>query len=112
MSTNPLFTRMPIDGPHVLIEFEGKPLQVPPGLSLAAVLLASGAGRTRSTPVSGAPSAPDCMMGVCFECLVEVNGVPNCQACLTIVSEGMKVRRQEGTRALSELPTKEKHDEA
>ena len=35
-------------------------------------------------------------MGVCFECLVEIDGVPNQQACLVPVSEGMSVRRQEG----------------
>ena len=32
------------------------------------------------------------MMGVCFECLVEVNGKPNQQACLITPENGMEVR--------------------
>ncbi len=34
------------------------------------------------------------MMGVCFECLVEIDGVPNRQGCLRNVTEGMRIRRQ------------------
>ena len=34
------------------------------------------------------------MMGSCFECLVEIDGQPNRQACLTIVREGMDIKRQ------------------
>ena len=40
------------------------------------------------------------MMGVCFECLVQIDGQPNRQACLVTVREGMQVRTQEGARAL------------
>jgi NADH dehydrogenase/NADH:ubiquinone oxidoreductase subunit G len=40
------------------------------------------------------------MMGVCFDCLVEVNGQPNVQACMTQARDGMKVRRQLGLRKL------------
>lgn len=36
------------------------------------------------------------MMGVCFECLVEIDGIPNRQACMIPVREGMVVRRQKG----------------
>jgi predicted molibdopterin-dependent oxidoreductase YjgC len=38
------------------------------------------------------------MMGVCFECLVEVDGQANCQACLLPVRAGMRVLRQRGAR--------------
>jgi hypothetical protein len=38
------------------------------------------------------------MMGVCFECLVEVDGVPNRQACMETVRRGMRVERQLGAR--------------
>jgi predicted molibdopterin-dependent oxidoreductase YjgC len=48
----------------------------------------------RASPVSGAPRAPYCLMGVCFECLVEVDGVRDRQACLTTIRDGMRVRRQ------------------
>lgn len=80
------------------IEFEGSPLSVPAGISLAAALLVSGVTHTRESAVSGRPGAPYCMMGVCFECLVEVDGQANRQACLLPVRAGMRVRRQQGAR--------------
>ncbi len=84
----------------VTIEFNGEPLQVPPVQSLAAALLAAGIERFGATPVSGAPRAPFCMMGACFDCLVQVDGVGSRQACLVAVRPGMVVRSQEGLRAL------------
>jgi len=80
------------------IEFEGSTLSVPAGISLAAALLVSGVTHTRESAVSGRPGAPYCMMGVCFECLVEVDGQANRQACLLPVRAGMRVRRQQGAR--------------
>lgn len=88
------------EGPRVRITIDGSPLEVPAGASLAAALLAAGVQHTRTTPVSGAPRAPYCMMGVCFDCLVEIDGRPNRQACLTSVQEGMQVRTQQGARTL------------
>jgi predicted molibdopterin-dependent oxidoreductase YjgC len=82
----------------VEVEFNGRSLTVPGQCSVAAALLAAGVSRFRSTPVSGAPRAPYCMMGVCFECLLEIDGVPNAQACLVTVQPGMKIRSQEGAR--------------
>jgi predicted molibdopterin-dependent oxidoreductase YjgC len=41
------------------------------------------------------------MMGVCFECLVEIDGVPNRQGCMTPVREGMQVRRMNGARSVA-----------
>jgi predicted molibdopterin-dependent oxidoreductase YjgC len=86
----------------VTIRFEGQSLQVPDGGTLAAVLLAGGVAPFRTTPVTGAPRAPYCMMGVCFECLVEVDGVPNRQSCLLAVRDGMQVCRQQGARDVGE----------
>jgi predicted molibdopterin-dependent oxidoreductase YjgC len=34
------------------------------------------------------------MMGACFECLVEIDGVDNFRACQVEVRAGMQVRRQ------------------
>lgn len=110
MPADSLFIQLPTDSLSVMIEFEGQPLAVPSGISLAAALLASGIRQTRSTAVSGAPRAPYCMMGVCFECLVEVDGVPNCQACMVTVSAGLNVRRQQGARALNALAEEGVHD--
>ena len=60
--------------------------------------LAAGFEHCRRTPISGAPRAPYCMMGVCFECLVTIDGVGNRQGCLVAVREGMRVELQRGKR--------------
>ena len=86
--------------PRVLISYNDAPLEVPADVSVAAALLSAGVTHTRVTPVSGTPRAPYCMMGVCFECLVEIDGRPNRQACLTMVQPGMQVRTQQRARAI------------
>jgi sarcosine oxidase subunit alpha len=63
-------------------------------------MLAAGLSRCRTTPVSGAPRAPYCMMGVCFDCLVTIDGVGNRQGCLVRVRDGMQVEIQLGKREL------------
>ena len=73
---------------------DGKPVEACEGDSVAAALLSANVAYTRQSPVSGAPRAPYCMMGICFECLVEIDGVPNRQACMVPVREGMSVKRQ------------------
>ncbi len=73
-------------------EFDGQNLTAPRGISIAAALLASGRSSLRSTQVSGAPRGPFCMMGACFDCLVQIDGV-KVQACMTPVSEGLVVHK-------------------
>ena len=84
----------------VQIEVNGQRVQVRSDLTVAAALLITGTQSFRHTPVSGQPRGPLCMMGVCFECLVEVDGVPNQQACMRQVEPGMRVFLQDGARAL------------
>ena len=81
----------------VEIHIDGQSVRAIEGESVAAALLAAGLRSCRTTPISGAPRAPYCMMGVCYECLVEIDGVPNRQSCQIPVREGMQVRRQIGT---------------
>lgn len=86
------------DTPQVRLQFEGEELPAYQGDTVAAALLAGGHWQFRTTPVSGAPRGPFCMMGVCFECLVEIDGVANRQACMETVRHGMGVERQHGAR--------------
>ncbi|WP_116474941.1 (2Fe-2S)-binding protein [Zobellella maritima] len=86
----------------VNIEIDGRPFSAREGDSVAAAMLAAGCTPSRTTPVSGSPRAPYCMMGICFECLVEIDGLPNVQGCMVQVTEGMKVRRQLGARELAQ----------
>ena len=81
--------------------FDGSAITARKGDSVAAALFAAGIFSTRTTAVSGAARGPYCMMGICFDCLVEIDGVPNRQACMTLVTEGMRVRSQSGREAPS-----------
>ena len=91
-------------GERVTVNIDGKDIDAAAGESVAAAVLAAGpaATATRTTPISGAPRAPYCMMGVCFECLMEIDGVPNRQACMVTVQPGMKIKRQTGARAVGD----------
>jgi sarcosine oxidase subunit alpha len=94
-----MFRRLPDDPrPAVTIDLDGEAIAARDGDTVAAAVLSAGAGHTRTTPVSGQPRLPYCMMGVCFDCLMEIDGVPNRQACMVRVRDGMKVRRQSGAR--------------
>jgi len=83
----------------VPVTIEGRDLCVPEGASAAAAMLLAGLGATRETGISGARRAPYCLMGVCFDCLAEIDGVPNRQSCMVTVAPGMTIRRQHGKRA-------------
>lgn len=91
-----------VTGSIVNIHFEGKRLKVPIHETVAAAVLAANPDYTRTTTVSGEKRAPYCLMGTCFECLMEIDGVPNQQACMTIVADGMVVTRQIGKPEMPE----------
>ncbi|KXF75439.1 (2Fe-2S)-binding protein [Paramesorhizobium deserti] len=84
----------------VEITVEGQRVTAREGDTVAAALLASGLDVRRRTAVSGAPRLPYCMMGVCFDCLVTIDGVGNRQGCLVPVREGMKIEIQKGRREI------------
>ena len=85
----------------IAVEVEGRSVLVPEGASAAAAVLVAGLPSLRDTPVGGNPRAPYCLMGVCFDCLAEIDGVPNRQSCMIRAQPGMRIRRQRGARALS-----------
>jgi sarcosine oxidase subunit alpha len=82
----------------VALTVDGKPISAREGDTVAAALLAAGIDHSRTTPVNGAPRAPYCMMGVCFECLVSIDGVGSRQGCLVPVCDGMRIETQRGKR--------------
>ncbi|HKJ51367.1 MAG TPA: (2Fe-2S)-binding protein [Gammaproteobacteria bacterium] len=90
-----MFRLLGNDAPEfVEIELDAQRVSVPAGISLAAALLLLDALPTRRTPVGAGPRAPFCMMGACYECLVEIDGRVNQRACQVLISAGMRVRRQ------------------
>lgn len=89
--------RIETGGEKVEFTFEGQRVVAQLGDSIAAALTAAGIRDLRDSVVSGAPRGIFCMMGTCFDCLVEVDGVPNRQACMTPAKNGLEVRRQGGS---------------
>jgi predicted molibdopterin-dependent oxidoreductase YjgC len=77
--------------------FDGKEIAAEPGQSVGAALIAAGYRSWRTTRHSGAPRGVFCGIGICFDCLVVVNGRPNQRACLAEVRDGDEVSSQEGT---------------
>jgi hypothetical protein len=97
-----MFRRLPDEllnrAPAVTIIIDGQPFAARAGDSVAAALLASGRLACRTTAVSGDARGPFCLMGVCFDCLVVVDGRANQQGCLVLVAEGMEIETQKGAR--------------
>ncbi|MBU6439573.1 MAG: (2Fe-2S)-binding protein [Betaproteobacteria bacterium] len=84
--------------PVVTIYVDGRPVAAREGETLALALLENGVDDFRRTPVSQARRGPFCLMGACFDCLVELDGLANVQACCVEVRAGQRVRRQCGAR--------------
>ncbi|WP_326834277.1 (2Fe-2S)-binding protein [Amycolatopsis rhabdoformis] len=76
--------------------FRGKEITAEAGQSVGAALIAAGHRSWRTTRREGAPRGIFCGIGVCFDCLVVVNGEPNRRACLTEVRAGDVIEPQEG----------------
>jgi predicted molibdopterin-dependent oxidoreductase YjgC len=96
-----MFTRtVDVSAPDLTVTVDGNTIEARNGDTVAAAMLAAGILQFRTTPVSGAPRGPLCMMGVCFECLVTIEGIGSRQACLTLVRPGMNIETQSGRREL------------
>lgn len=96
-----MFRRLPDPAAETIrFTLDGAALTARRGDSVAAALLAAGIAACRTTPGRGTARGPYCLMGVCFECLVVIDGVGNRQGCLVPVAEGMRVETQRGARAL------------
>jgi len=93
-----MFKRLVEQSALVAITVDGKSVSARAGDTVAAAMLAAGIDHCRTTPVTGAARAPYCLMGVCFDCLVTVDGVGSRQGCLMPVRDGMTVETQLGKR--------------
>jgi D-hydroxyproline dehydrogenase subunit gamma len=81
-------------GQPFTIQVNGKPVTAYPGETLAAAMLAAGWRMFRHTALSGEPRGLFCGMGICYDCLVTVNGRANVRACATYAQPGDEVERQ------------------
>ncbi|GAA1657186.1 (2Fe-2S)-binding protein [Actinoplanes couchii] len=73
------------------LTLDGRPISARPGQSVGAALTDAGVVAWRTTRRNGRPRGLFCGIGVCFDCLVTVDGVPNQRACLVTARDGMKL---------------------
>jgi predicted molibdopterin-dependent oxidoreductase YjgC len=71
------------------LSLDGRAVPARPGQSVAAALLEAGVRSWRSTRHGGRPRGLFCGIGVCYDCLITVDGVPNQRACLVSAADGM-----------------------
>jgi predicted molibdopterin-dependent oxidoreductase YjgC len=83
-------------GGQVRFLFDGRTITAHEGESIAAALTASRCRILRYTSRRGEPRGVFCNMGICFDCLVEIDGRPNQRACQSPVAEGIQVNTQQG----------------
>ncbi len=97
-----MFRRLPdaaaASAAEVPFTLDGEAVRGREGDTVAVALLALGRRSFRETAVSGAERGPWCLMGVCHDCLVTVDGMGNAQACLVPLRAGMAVELQKGRR--------------
>ena len=85
---------------RVRVFLDGREIEAIESETVASLLLVHGEMPYRRTALSQTPRAPFCMMGVCFECLVRIDGAYNRQGCMVPVKHGMRIERQMGLRAV------------
>jgi len=79
----------------VKIKVNGKIIDAYRGETILAALVASGFKKLRKSHVIGEFRGPLCGMGVCYECQVMINGVPNLRSCMIEVEDKMEIRTDE-----------------
>ena len=81
----------------VEVILNGQKIEAPGDITVAALSLIQGLRFTRTTPISATKRGSFCMMGVCYECLMVIDGIANQRACTTTIKNGMRIDRQQGT---------------
>ena len=79
----------------ISIRVNGRALDATPGETVMAALTAAGFKVLKKSNVRGEARGPFCGMGVCYECLVTINGVAKQRSCMTEVEADMEIRIHE-----------------
>jgi len=84
---------------NIEFTFDGEKIDAITGQSVAAALLAANQRALRKTRFNNNERGVFCGIGVCFDCLVVIDGITNQRACLIEARPGMKVQTQVGSDA-------------
>ncbi|MFD5384083.1 (2Fe-2S)-binding protein [Streptomyces sp. NPDC127074] len=82
--------------PPYRLTFDGAAVTALPGQSVGAALMAAGIVAWRTTRREGRPRGLFCGIGVCFDCLITVDGRPGQRACLVPARDGMRLSAEGG----------------
>ena len=77
------------------VSVNGRPITAFRGESVLAALVASGYLILRRSHKLKEGRGALCGVGVCYECLVSINGLPNQRACMVEVEDGMEIEIDE-----------------
>lgn len=80
----------------ITFTFDGKLISAIPGQTVGSAILEAGERTMRLTRFENKPRGIFCGIGICFDCLVVIDGTPNQRACLIEVRDGMSVNTQVG----------------
>lgn len=75
----------------ITFTFNGREFSGEAGQSIAAALIAADQRELRRTRFDSQARSIFCGIGVCFDCVVVVNGVANQRSCLIEIRDGMNV---------------------
>jgi predicted molibdopterin-dependent oxidoreductase YjgC len=76
------------------IQVNGQPIEAKEGEPIASALIAAGIMTFRTTRIRKEPRGYFCGIGLCSDCMMTVNSVPNIRTCITPVEEGMSIETQ------------------
>ena len=79
-------------GTPITLTFEGRPVPAVVGDSVGAALTRAGVRAWRNTRRKGRPRGLFCGIGICYDCLLTIDGAPDQRACLVPAADGMELR--------------------
>ncbi len=77
--------------------FDGKSIEAYSGQSVAAAILNQGSRILRQSRIADKPRSVFCGIGICFDCLVVIEGISNQRSCLVPAQPGLRVEIQIGS---------------
>ena len=93
MREGPNFRSVGPAGPPVPVRLDGREVELPDGMMLAAALLTRGIALLSVSVIQGEPRGPLCLMGTCLQCVALVDGAPT-RCCRVAVRSGLVVERR------------------
>ena len=88
-----------MSGSDIKFTFNDQVITAKSGQSVGAALLAADVRKLRTTRFDQNPRGVFCGIGICFDCLVVIDGIASQRACIVEVKPGMKVQTQVGSNA-------------